>query len=172
MKNFPIKDKTGKEWWISRSVAVTGCILTFIQDKICILANKRGPNTPDYQGCWNVPCGYLDFDETTKDAVLREIYEETGVNVPPEAINLFGIADGIDENKQNVSIRYWGFVEYQTPSVDDSRGGELREVDEVKWIPLTEVNNYAWAFNQINLIRDISTRLFVQLDSPSKSESV
>lgn len=41
------------------------------------LANKRGTETPDFQGYWNCPCGYIDFDETEEDAVCREIMEET-----------------------------------------------------------------------------------------------
>lgn len=42
MKNFPLLDENGKEWWISRSIAVTGCIFTFLNGKWCVLANKRG----------------------------------------------------------------------------------------------------------------------------------
>lgn len=81
MKNFPLLDENGKEWWISRSIAVTGCIFTFLNGKWCVLANKRGEGTPDFQGMWNMPCGYLDFDETTAQAVIREVYEETGIKV-------------------------------------------------------------------------------------------
>ena len=81
MKNFPLLDENGKEWWISRSIAVTGCVFTFLNGKWCVLANKRGEGTPDFQGMWNMPCGYLDFNETTAEAVIREVYEETGVRL-------------------------------------------------------------------------------------------
>lgn len=47
MKNFPIKDVSGKEWWISRSIAVVGCIFTLLNGKWCVLANKRGEGTPN-----------------------------------------------------------------------------------------------------------------------------
>ena len=62
MKNFPIIDsKTGKEYWISRSMAVV--ILLFAKDNDCddcILATVRGKGTPDpeYVGKYCVPCGY------------------------------------------------------------------------------------------------------------------
>ena len=45
MKNFPLLDENGKEWWISRSIAVTGCVFTFLNGKWCVLANKRGEGT-------------------------------------------------------------------------------------------------------------------------------
>ena len=41
MKNFPLLDENGKEWWISRSIAVTGCVFTFLNGKWCVLANCR-----------------------------------------------------------------------------------------------------------------------------------
>lgn len=47
MKNFPLLDENGKEWWISRSIAVTGCVFTFLNGKWCVLANKRGERTQD-----------------------------------------------------------------------------------------------------------------------------
>jgi 8-oxo-dGTP pyrophosphatase MutT (NUDIX family) len=34
-----------------------------------------------------------------------------------------------------------------------SLGGEENEVDEIKWIPLDEINNYEWAFSHADLIR-------------------
>lgn len=47
MKNFPLLDENGKEWWISRSIAVTGCVFTFLNGKWCVLVNKRGEGTQD-----------------------------------------------------------------------------------------------------------------------------
>ena len=74
MKNFPVK-VNNKEYWISRSVAVAVSIYTYINGKLCILANKRGPGLPNHVGQWNVVSGYIDFDETSTDLglTLREL---------------------------------------------------------------------------------------------------
>ena len=83
MKNFSIT-KNGKEYWIARNVAVSCFVFTSIDGVWHVLANKRGDGTPDYQGYWNAPCGYLDFDETTSEAAMREVYEETGLHIQPQ----------------------------------------------------------------------------------------
>ena len=61
MKNFKITAvEDGKEYWISRSVAVSVFLFVKDKDKLYVLANKRGPGAADFQGLWNCPCGYLD----------------------------------------------------------------------------------------------------------------
>jgi ADP-ribose pyrophosphatase YjhB (NUDIX family) len=34
-----------------------------------------------FQGCWNLPTGYVESDESPVQAVVREAYEETGLRV-------------------------------------------------------------------------------------------
>ena len=81
MNNFPITHE-GKTYWVSRSMAVACFVFANINNEWRVLANQRGTGAADFNGLWNVPCGYLDFDETTKEAAMREVYEETGVKIP------------------------------------------------------------------------------------------
>ena len=71
----------GKEIWLSRAVAVVATVAVFFENEMYILLNKRGTGTPDFQGYWNLPCGYLDYNETTGEAPLREVWEECGVDI-------------------------------------------------------------------------------------------
>lgn len=153
MKNFPIKIDN-KEYWISRSIAVAIFIFTRdIDGDICILANRRGPGTPDFQGYWNCPCGYLDFDETIKEAACREVFEETGCIVTTSDISLFKVNDSPLENRQNVTFTLGGFI--QDPKFKDPNGGEEDEVVDIKWIKLSDIPHYKWAFNHNEIINDI-----------------
>ena len=34
-----------------------------------------------FQGCWNLPAGYVEVDESPIEAVRREVWEETGLEV-------------------------------------------------------------------------------------------
>lgn len=156
MKNFKVIDKdTNKEYWISRSIAVASFIFYHEPNtnNIYVLANKRGDGTPDFQHCWNCPCGYLDFDETLKDAAIREIFEETGYIINSENLTINSINDDPkDSNKQNVTIR---FVAHLTkmPDYKERLGGEQNEVDDIKWILINDIDNYDWAFNHNKLIK-------------------
>ena len=80
MNNFSIEHE-GKIYWISRSMAVVCFVFAYIDGRWCVLANQRGEGTPDFQGYWNAPCGYLDYNETLEQAAIREVYEETGVKL-------------------------------------------------------------------------------------------
>ena len=81
--NQPCFTKDGKFiGWFSRSMATA--LYLFCNDKngvLHVLASERGKGAADFNGYWNCTCGYLDFGETTKQCALRELKEETGVEV-------------------------------------------------------------------------------------------
>lgn len=156
MNNFQVTDKdSGKKYWISRSMAVTGLIVNYkhsYKGIVYILANKRGKGTPDFQGYWNLPCGYVDFHETTKEAVSREVWEECGFPTTASQFNLLDINDCPSENNQNITIRYG--LKCST-NLDDlqTKGGEINEVEEIKWIRIDQIDQYEWAFNHKAVIQ-------------------
>lgn len=39
-----------------------------------------------FRGCWNLPAGYAECDESPLETVVREVYEETGLRVVPEKL--------------------------------------------------------------------------------------
>jgi len=49
-----------------------------------ILLIKRG-NEP-FQGQWALPGGFVEYGETTEEAVIREIHEETGIRTTIQKI--------------------------------------------------------------------------------------
>lgn len=166
LKNFPV-DVNGTTYWISRSCAVTGLVFKKIKDVWYILANKRGQGTPDFQGCWNAPCGYLDWNENGKEAVSRELLEECGFKVKTKKWQEIGTQTEPSANKQNVTIRYMYVVDEDSDEDFDlnlRNGGEEDEVDDVKWISLNEIDNYKWAFNHELLIQAVAIKYLYSID--------
>ena len=161
MKNFPIIDKeTGREYWISRSVAVLGIVTaTDYNDVEHILAVQRGLGTPDpeFVGAWCLPCGYLDFDETCKEAVSREVKEETGIDISPDKFELVYINDDPKSDKrQNITLRFKAeLIEYANDVKLTDKFSETNEVMDIKWIPIDWVDNYKWAFNHEKIIKGL-----------------
>ncbi len=45
--------------------------------RLLLLRRTRAP----FEGCWNLPAGYVESDESPVEAVVRETYEETGLRV-------------------------------------------------------------------------------------------
>lgn len=158
-RNFAIKYK-GRVIWHSRSCAIA-CFV-FCKNKLgewCVLANQRGVGCPDYQFYWNCICGYVDFNQTLEESCLRECKEETGIQLYPTDLKFYGInSDPKDSNKQNITIRYYvklddTLTESLPPYITNE--GEKDEVNEVKWIPITKIDDYMWAFDHKKLIKEI-----------------
>lgn len=155
-KNFPI-EKDGKTYWVSRSIAVLGLVICESGGKNYILVNKRGEGCPDYNGMWNIPCGYLDYNETLREGVCREIWEECGVMVQPTYFALHSVNDDPnDSNLQNVTMRYVAKVpaSFMTAMLND-RNSEKNEVADIMWMDVNDIGNYEWAFNHKQLLKDI-----------------
>lgn len=142
MKNRPVI-VDGKEEWISRSMAAVAYVFTEIGGKTYVLANKRGIGMPNNVGKWNAPSGFLDYDEDLTDCAIREVYEETGVKIDKEDIQFFQLDSDPKRTNQVVLARY--YANYTgDPDVLTTEHSEPNEVEEVKWIPISEIQNYEW----------------------------
>lgn len=162
-KNFPFRHR-GMTFWYSRACAISGFIFAKNEEgEWCVLANKRGKGAPDYQHHWNGIAGYVDFNATTEETVVRECYEEMNVKFPIERLQFYKLISNPSENHQNITARYFAKVEdmvttdpYLTPSIPTTEnGGEKDEVEAVAWIPISQIDEYQWAFNHNAVIKEI-----------------
>lgn len=156
MKNFQVTSvEDGKKYWISRSCAVA--VFLFVKDRndIYILANKRGKGAADFQGYWNCPCGYIDFDETAEQAACREVFEETGYKITPSQIELYKVKSTPTENNQNITLRFVGIIDINDLSKEAPTGGELDEVEDIKLIPICDIPKYQWAFGHLEIAKTL-----------------
>lgn len=146
--------------WFSRSCAV--CTAVFINDggRWYVLANQRGSGTPDYQGRWNIPCGYLDYNEDTANAAAREIREETGLRIDPSQLRLISNSSSPMQNRQNVCFYYatilsGGIDDYQFSTSEM----EENEVSGIKWVPVDDIDSVKWAFDHDEIVKVAATKM-------------
>lgn len=95
-----------------------------------ILLVKRAPQLLE-GGKWGLIGGFVDRDETIRQAAAREIMEETGYEVSD--ITLFRIIDAPDrkgEDRQNIAFVHLCVAGWQTGTPD-------WESTEVRWFPLS-----------------------------------
>jgi len=147
----------GRTIWESRSPAVVGVIIAKYYGEDYVLFGKRGKGSADYQGYWNLPCGYLDWDENGYDGICREVYEETGVYIPEILENEVIIDNHLEqpfyvntdtkENRQNVSLSYGLYFQCDKfPKLTDENS-EPDEVEDLKWVKIDDIGKYKIAFN-------------------------
>ena len=164
--------------WFSRSVACATAVLLHDSDsgKWFVLAGQRGTGTPDYQGYWNLPCGYLDFNEDTQEAAAREVHEETGINLTKDQLKYFGNSSSPYENRQNVCFFYVAILNDSMRNLPFSTADmEENEVSGLQWVPLENADNVMWAFGHDELIKKISakySRLINNEEAPTGVKNV
>jgi len=160
-KNWSYKITEGEHadttLWSGRYCAVATFVFRRIDGIWSVLANKRGSGTPDYQGCWNAVCGFLEADENAEQGCSREVFEETGYEIKPEKfLQVFTHTDPETSNNGNVTLRHIAILfEHEAGPQKKSEGGEENEVEDVKWISIDNVHNYKWAFNHEKTIIDL-----------------
>lgn len=166
--SYTIKEgeHAGKTVWSGRYCAVAGFIFCKFPDGWAVLANRRGKGTPDFQGYWNCPCGFLDM-EKAEDGCVREILEETGVEVDPNQLILVGVeTDPAVCNNGNVTLRYTAALIYGQQNTTISwetvveSGGEKEEVQAIAWIKLTDLDKVDWAFGHKERILEIFNKFY------------
>lgn len=171
VENECVKTVDGRTVWLSRSMAVCNTIMVKHEDRTYVLMVKRGPGCPDEIGKWVLPCGYLDHSETLRMAAIRELYEETGVNVfsilAHSSIKIV-FENYTDDNqmpwcinqsangKQNITLHYGAFVKLSEdcslPSYSIANC-EPDEVDELKWIDVKTLYQYDIGFSHVPRIQ-------------------
>lgn len=144
-QNTMIKDESGKAHWISRSVVVV-CLVIW-KDKFLIV--RRG-NHVIQTGKWCLPCGYLDYNESVEECAIREIWEESGIDVRNYEHDLkLDYINSKPEHTRNQDIGFHFIVDIKSesePNIDMSAIDE-NETTDVKWIGFEELNNFIFAFN-------------------------
>ena len=165
----------GRVIWLARSSTVVVTVWCFVGNTPYLLLGKRGEGCPDQIGKWNLPCGYLDWNETLTEAAYREVFEETGVNI--RDINKHSIllayidqpwkvsSNHYSNNpayKQNISHHYaMIFSADKLPKLSMDYC-ELDEVSELHWAPMESLNSYDYAFNHKQLISLFLSRVEVR----------
>jgi len=86
---------------------------------------------PPFRGQWALPAGYQDIDESPTDAVVREVREETGIEVA--VVRLLDLLHVPDDPRKPANIAVF---------LCRVTGGTLRAGDDAAaaaWFPLDEL---------------------------------
>jgi ADP-ribose pyrophosphatase YjhB (NUDIX family) len=109
------------------SVSVAAAI---IDDQGRFLAIRRADN-----GSWEPPGGVLELDESIEDGLIREVAEETGLNVEPVALT------GVYKNMRRGIVA----LVFRCRIVSESQA-QSPEVAEMRWLPVSDLSRMTDAY--------------------------
>ena len=150
--------------------AVTADCIVFNRerDKISVLLIKR-KNEP-YKDCWAFPGGFINIDESAEDAAVRELKEETGLEVSKiEQLKAYSNPDR-DPRERVITIAF----------IAESKIKEVNGRDDAKearWFDISQLPPLAFDHEQIlkdafKIIRNGGLPTFVELKIGSQETSV
>ncbi|MDD4135771.1 MAG: NUDIX hydrolase [Candidatus Shapirobacteria bacterium] len=120
---------------VIQKIVVGGVIIKDSQ----ILIVQRNKNEDTYPGLWELPSGKKEDLETTENSLIREVKEETGLNIKPIIpFDVFNYQiDKLDEIKDSTQINYLVQLvdEQNEPQVIISE-----EHQDYKWVKIDEVD--------------------------------
>ena len=122
---------------------VAGIVTTITNGQLQILLTRRAFGV--YKNYWCLPGGHIDPYEKARDAVIREVKEETGLDLTCE---FFGIFDEIIPEK-TIHAVVCVFTGEGTGQLIIQPG----EVSEIGWYPPEEALALPLAFDHLSIIK-------------------
>ena len=115
-----------------------------------ILLTRR--NIPPFKEYWCLPGGHIDKYEKAIDGVVREIQEETGLNLEPIFLHFF---DEIfpQGNVHNIVLMFYGTVKGNIKIQEE-------EVADIRWFSFDEALKLDLAFTH-NVVLEYFVKKFV-----------
>jgi len=92
---------------------------------------------PPLQGQWSIPGGLVDTGETTKEAVIREIREETSLNIEP--VELVEVFERILRDADSRVQYHFVVIDYLCRLVSGQPHAGT-DVSEIRWARFEDLN--------------------------------
>jgi 8-oxo-dGTP diphosphatase len=138
------------------SVTVDVVIFTLRNRELHVLLIKR--RRWPFEGCWALPGGFIEMDESLEDAARRELEEETGVrDVYLEQLYTFG-NPGRDPRTRVISVTYFALVQSDRQVLRASE-----ETSDVRWFPVGDLPQQL-AFDHRHILDCAISRLCSKLE--------
>lgn len=125
----------------SLPVRPTARVVLLDRDDRILLMKGRLPSAPDGEGAWFTVGGGVEPGETTAEAALREIQEETGI-LDAELGPVLWRREGVMRLPEPTMLQEWYFLARCDGAEPDRAGWLAHEhdlIDDIRWWRLQEL---------------------------------
>ncbi len=127
-----------------RPSVTADCVVITKEDTPQVLLIQRG--FEPFKGCWALPGGFMNMDETTEQCAIRELEEETGLKISDvQQIGAFSKIDR-DPRGRTITVAYLAIVDapLEVKGLDDAA--------KAQWFPLSTLPPLA--FDHADILRE------------------
>ena len=117
------------------------CIVITKEANAKVLLIQRGDEP--YKGCWAFPGGFMNMDETTEQCAIRELEEETGLEV--NEVHQIGAYSKVDRDPRGrtITVAYLAIIEKPVSVVGQD------DAAKAEWWPITALPQLAFDHDEI-----------------------
>jgi 8-oxo-dGTP diphosphatase len=131
---------------VTTPVCAVGAIVMDHGD-ILLVKRDREPS----KGLWTLPGGRLEPGETLREAIVREVREETGIEIDIDG--LIGVAEWISRDDDGTLSYHYVILDFTArPRSRDIRRGD--DAAEVRWVPVAELPDMHLTSGLIEFLAD------------------
>lgn len=131
-----------------RPAVTADCVVMTRETEPKVLLIQRG-NEP-FKGWWAFPGGFMDMDETLEECAIRELREETGIEVTEDDIMAFGTFSAVDRDPRGRTISKAYLVMVDKPievkGQDDAVKAEWFNINELPELAFDHDEMFGHAF--------------------------
>lgn len=133
-----------------RPAVTADCVVITKEASPRVLLIQRGYDP--YKGCWAFPGGFLNMDETTEQCAIRELEEETGMQL--DKVQQIGAYSKVDRDPRGrtITVAYLAVVD----EAKDVTGQD--DAAKAEWFPLAE--QPPLAFDHADIMQDAIALFF------------